>query len=565
MKTLATMLSAISGSMRRWNVRVLVWLLAMFVVLVAVYSAAFHELMAAEGQSHSWATSIYWTLVTMSTLGFGDVTFQEDPGRLFSLLVLGSGALFILVLLPFAFIQFVFMPWMEAREAARAPRRLPEETSGHLVLTQLDALGEDLVRRATEAGVRAVVIVPDLEEALRLHDRGHDVMVGDLDDPETWRRCRVDQAALVATTQPDTTNTNIAFTIRELSETVPIVATVNASASIDILQLAGVDEVLHLGGLLGAALARRVLGATTHSHVVGTFGQLLIAEAGVAGTDLVGKSLRESQLRSRCSVSVIGMWQRGHLELARPDAEIHDTTVLILAGSQDQLDEYDQELDRGDNTPDALVLILGGGRVGRAAARALGQTGIRNVIVEERADRIRSTADYMHGDAADLEVLQKAGIEDATAVLVTTHEDDMNIYLTLYVRRLRPEVQIIARATTDRNVPTLHRAGADAVLSYASLGATTIWNHMSSTDTLLLAAGLEVYEVPVPPKLAGMSLMDADVARRTRTNVVAIERDDSVQVNPDPTQPIPADATLVVIGDDEAKARFRELFPPSPA
>jgi hypothetical protein len=61
----------------------------------------------------------------MSTLGFGDITFRSDAGRAFSAAVLMSGALFILVLLPFAFIQFVFTPWMESREAARTPRKLP--------------------------------------------------------------------------------------------------------------------------------------------------------------------------------------------------------------------------------------------------------------------------------------------------------------------------------------------------------------------------------------------------------------------------------------------------------
>ena len=53
-------------------------------------------------------------------------------------------------------------------------------------------------------------------------------------------------------------------------------------------------------------------------------------------------------------------------------------------------------------------------------------------------------------------------------MLVTTHDDDINVYLTLYCRRLGPDLQIISRANLDRNVSTLHRAGADAVLSYAT-------------------------------------------------------------------------------------------------
>ena len=52
---------------------------------------------------------------------------------------------------------------------------------------------------------------------------------------------------------------------------------------------------------------------------------------------------------------------------------------------------------------------------------------------------------------ADLEVLNDAGIKDATSVLVTTHDDAVNVYLTLYCRRLRPDMLILSRSTLDRN------------------------------------------------------------------------------------------------------------------
>ena len=64
----------------------------------------------------------------MTTLGFGDITFESDAGRLFSVVVLLSGSAFLLVMLPFVFIQFVFIPWMDERDRRRAPRALPANT-----------------------------------------------------------------------------------------------------------------------------------------------------------------------------------------------------------------------------------------------------------------------------------------------------------------------------------------------------------------------------------------------------------------------------------------------------
>ena len=151
--------------------------------------------MTAEGQSHSWATSFYWTFVVMSTLGFGDITFQSDLGRIFSVIVLLSGTIFLLVLLPFTFIQFFFLPWMEAREAARAPTSVNAKTRDHVILTKLDSIERALIRMLEQSHINYVVLVDELVDALSLHDQGFRVMVGPFDDPETYRLAGVDRAS----------------------------------------------------------------------------------------------------------------------------------------------------------------------------------------------------------------------------------------------------------------------------------------------------------------------------------------------------------------------------------
>ena len=560
MKALAAVFSSIGRPFRQRNTRVVIWMVGALVVLVAIYSTIFHELMEYEGQRHSWATGVYWTLTVMSTLGFGDITFESDAGRIFSVVVLVSGALFILVLLPFAFIQFVFMPWMDHREAARAPRKLRDDVKDHIVLTQLGAVSDALIRKAEAAHVPYVLVVADLTEALRLVDQGYAVMIGDLDDPATYRAARVEAASLVATTQPDTTNTNIVFTVREMDANVPIVATASSSASLDILDLAGCDTVLQMGNLLGSALARRVLGGDNRTHVVGEFDTLLVAEASVSGTPLVGHRLAEADLRSRYNVNVAGIWQRGAFELPDPTTVIEGSDVLILAGSAEQLAAYDEAFGT-DHRIDAPVVVIGGGRVGRAAASVLEGFGARCRIIEQQSERIRDPELYVLGDAAELSVLEAAGLPEACAVLITTHDDDVNVYLTIYCRRLRPDIQIIARANLDRNVATLHRAGADAVLSYASIGATAIWNTLGLNDSLVLAEGLEMFRTHVPSGMAGRSLADAAVRRETGCNVVAVADGGVTVTNPDPMTPIPSTAELVVIGDAAAQQRFLEAYP----
>lgn len=513
MKSLPVALTFLTHPGRRRNLLALGRLLVVLVLVVGVFTVVFHVLMEQEGKSYSWAAGVYWVMVVMSTLGFGDITFPSDLGRLFSVVVLLSGSVFMLVLLPFMFIQFFYAPWMEAQAAARAPRRVPSGTSKHVLLTGLGVIEQSLIRMLRRAEIPYAVLVSELNEALRLHDEGYSVMVGDVDDRDTYLRAGADRAALVVTALKDTTNTNVAFTVREISSGVTVVATASVPASVDILQLAGCNEVLQLGEMLGQALARRVLGRDAKCHVVGEFGELLIAEAAAAGTPLVGRTLKQIRLAEHARVNVVGVWNHGRFELAGPETAITPTSVLLLAGTTADLEEYDG-LFCVYGTSEAPVIIIGGGRVGRAIAKALRARGVDYRIVERNSERVRAEGQYVIGDAAELEILEAGGLMTCSSVVITTHDDDINIYLAIYCRRLRPDVQILARANQDRNISTLHRAGADFVMSYASTGASTMFNLLKHGTLLLLADGLDAFRVPVPPALIGRRWRNAVSGRR---------------------------------------------------
>src|SRR5690606_35608457 len=329
------------------------------------------------------------------------------------------------------------------------------------------AVTEALIEKLRQYRYPYVLLVPDLIEALRLHDLDYKVMLGDLDNPRSYELARVQQALLVVTTASDQVNANVAATVREVSESIPIIGTANAEASVDILQLAGCTSVLQLGEMMGQALGRRVSGGATPAQTNGQVDGLYIAEAPVRNTSLVGKTLRESCLRELTGVNVLGIWQRGEFQVAKPDIKITRNVVLVLAGSEEQIARFN-ELFSQPPASDAPVIIIGGGRVGKATAKALTARGLDYRIVEKNPDRIRDKTKYVLGDAAELEVLEAAGIYETPTVIITTHDDDMNIYLTIYCRRLRPDVQIISRAGVERNIATLHRAGADMTMSYAS-------------------------------------------------------------------------------------------------
>jgi voltage-gated potassium channel len=557
-KTLSTLLSASMRTGRqRGNLGMLARLLGMLAAMVLIFTVVFHLLMAREGQAHSWLTGFYWTIVAMSTLGFGDITFHSDLGRMFSVVVVISGTLFLLILLPFTFIQFFYAPWLEARDAARAPRALPDDMQGHVLLTAAGPIDLALVARLQQFRTRYAVLVASVDDALRLHDAGIYVMVGDLDDPDTYRRARAGRALLVAATQSDPINTNIAVTVREAAPEVPVVATASVAESTDILALAGCNHVFEVGDLLGRFMVRRVLGGGGRANVVGSIDTLLIAEVRAAGTALVGRTLRALRLPMEVGVTVGGVWQRGNFTPGGPDTTIAAESVLLIAGTRAQLDAFDALFGQPVERP-AFVVVIGGGRVGLAAARALDAEGIDYRIVE-KSPRHEGHTRVVRGDAADLDILRAAGIERASCAIVTTHDDDVNVYLTLYCRRLRPDMVVVSRATLERNTTTLHRAGADYVLSYASIGANAIFNTLRDRNVMLVAEGLDVFMVPIPRQLIGKTLIESGLRESTGCNLLAIRQQGKV-IQPDPARPLPAGVDLVVIGDKEDEQRFFDKF-----
>jgi voltage-gated potassium channel len=549
------------GLRRSDRLRALTSLLTLVAVIVVLYATAFHVLMAREGHTPSWVTSFYWTLQVMTTLGLGDVTFQGDLGRAFSVLVLLTGVVLLFVLLPFTLIQYVYAPWLEARNAARTPRSLPPTLEGHVILTAYGPVEAALIQRLEQFAMPYVIIVADTARALALHDQGARVMVGQSDDPETYRRAGIDRASLVATTLDDMANANIALTVRECSETIPIVATATWESSVDLLKQAGCQDVIQLGELLGREMARRIGGLGGRTHIIGHLGGLVIAEVATAGTALVGKTPGESRLRERFGLNVVGVWNRGQYAPVSVDTLLTEDMTLLVSGSDEALAAYEREC-RPESRPPVKAVVIGGGRVGRATARNLAAAGIEYRLIERTVDNVHVTdqSRYIFGDATDPAVLAAAGIDTADSVAITPHDDDVTVYLTLLCRRLRPDMQILSRATLEQNVSTLRRAGADFVLSYVPMEANAIFDILRHGNLLLLADGLEVFTVTVPEALVGKPIADCNLRGDTGCNVLAVRPGGGIAAAPDILAPLKADDELILIGDREDELRFFERF-----
>lgn len=361
----------------------------------------------------------------------------------------------------------------------------------------------------------------------------------------------------------DTTNTNITLTVREVAPDVPIATLVEEQDSIDILELSGATSVLPLKHQLGAYLANRIDVGQPEAHVVGEFRSLQIAELPAHDTPFVGMVVQETKLRQHTGLSVVGFWERGKLRPAYPQNEIHSGSVLVMAGTASQIAALNTLLPKAaERVPP--VLVIGAGKVGQAAARALRRKGLPVHAIDRTDAALASVADAVGaafaGDAADRTVLERAGILDARSVVLTTNDDAMNIYLAVYCRRLKPDLRIVSRITHGRNLEAIHRAGADFVLSYTTLGVGAVMSLLRGHPPVLLGEGVELFSQRVPSVLSGRPLRESGIGSRTGLSVVALQQGAELMAPLTSDTLLPEGAELLMLGSDEQRAAFNEAF-----
>ena len=182
------------------------------------------------------------------------------------------------------------------------------------------------------------------------------------------------------------------------------------------------------------------------------------------------------------------------------------------------------------------VVIVGYGTKGRRAADTLVQNGLDRetlVIVDPSttalADAHADQLAVVTGDATRREVLRRAGVEQATQVIITTDRDDSNVLATLTVRQLNPDAWIVAAVREQENVPLMRQSGADSVITSSDavgrlLGLSSLSPTLGSVmeDLLTYGEGLEVAE---------RDILVAEVGKPPQSlpdQVIAVVRDERV-------------------------------------
>ncbi len=218
------------------------------------------------------------------------------------------------------------------------------------------------------------------------------------------------------------------------------------------------------------------------------------------------------------------------------------------------------------------VIICGYGRIGRYLARLLGGEKKPFIIVERDASKAAGAVGdgylVVEGDATDEEILMRAGVGRAVAVIAGLGSDADNLFVTLTARELNPTCRVIARAEDPSSEKKLVRAGAHKVVSPLRMGSLRMsWAVVRPdivdfieivTETPELDLTMEGVPVEETSRLVGQTLATSGIARELELIIIAIKRASGEMLfNPMAHTSIEAGDTLITMGEAERIDRLR--------
>jgi voltage-gated potassium channel len=264
----------------------------------------------------SFLDVVYFTMISITTTGFGDIAPISDRARLIEAVIVTPVRIAVLFIFVGAAYDFVIKrSWEKFRMA-----RIQEQLTGHVVVLGFGVSGSQSVGELIARGVdpRCIVVIDPSEERLTEAEKlGVNVMAADATRDETLKAVRIAEAqSVLVSAGRDDTSILMVLTVRHLAPKVPISVVVRAEDNELLARQAGANNVINPVRFTGLLLAGSVKGAHIADYLAdlaSVGGRVQLVEREVTEAEC-GKSIRELEsggtgLRVYRNGRAIGFWE----------------------------------------------------------------------------------------------------------------------------------------------------------------------------------------------------------------------------------------------------------------
>ena len=292
--------------------------------------------------------AVYMTVITITTVGYGEVHPLSTAGRVFTigLILVGVGTFFYAATL---FMSLLVGGELFERRRTRRLSRMLDDLRDHYIVCGFGRIGAIIANEFARQGAPFVIIERNAERMHRAIERGYLAVAADASNEDVLRRVRIDRArGLIAAVSTDAENVYAILSARLMRPDLFIVGRAESDDARAKIKRAGADRVIspyHLGGLQLAQTALRpavvdfVELATSSENLDLNLEQVHIGE----GSPLIGRSLIEAGLRQKYGVVVVGIRRAdGQMDFnPEPDAAMRVGDDLVVLGRATSLRELE--------------------------------------------------------------------------------------------------------------------------------------------------------------------------------------------------------------------------------
>lgn len=212
-------------------------------------------------------------------------------------------------------------------------------------------------------------------------------------------------------------------------------------------------------------------------------------------------------------------------------------------------------------------VVIGLGRFGISVAKTLYESGHEVLAIDKNEDLIQEVSDSVtHAvqmDATDENALRTIGIRNFDVAVITIGSNiQSSVMVALLVKELGVKY-IIAKAHNDLHAKVLYKIGADRVVQpEKDMGVRVGHNLVSSNilDYIELSPDYSIIEIEAPQIWWGKSIKDLNVRANYGINIMAIKKDNEVNISPDAEDIIEEKFIIVSIGSVDDLSRLETMI-----
>lgn len=317
--------------------------------LVVVSFCAVFGYMYIEGWNF-W-DSCYMVVITLSTIGYGEVHPLSGPGRILTTFVILTGVGNFAFLLG-AFSQLLVEGRLFKLLGRRRVLKTIGDLNGHCIICGYGRIGSVVAGEIREEGLDIVVLENEPKALEKLEEEGILHIAGDATSDDVLKEAGIDRAkSLIASLSEDSQNVYVVLSARQLNKDLSIIARAGSQEHVSKLKLAGANVVLMPNRIGGVRMAQSVLRPTVTSfmelaHTKSTqdiqMEELTISET----SELVGKNLIESGIRPRFNLIIIAIKKIGQDMTFNPEPKtvLHAGDTVIAVGSTKNFELFEEIL-----------------------------------------------------------------------------------------------------------------------------------------------------------------------------------------------------------------------------